>query len=260
VSGLPGEAVGGTRSITVPYRARFDECGLDGMVRSSALLRYAQDIAWIHSERLGFTREWYADRGLFWVVRAAELVVLEPLPLGRTITLTTEVIGFRRVWARRRTEGRLGDGTLALWGHTDWVLVDVERGLPGRLPPEFLARFDVPPQPFQPGRVALPPPPASPDAHQSQVRPSDIDPMGHVNNAAYLDYLEEALLAAGDDAAALTTGTPRRFRLEYLQPAAPGATLLGTSWPLPGGGGRAWQLADHDGTQLARGVVTADRG
>ena len=41
--------------------------------------------------------------------------------------------------------------------------------------------------------------------------------MGHVNNAAYLDYLEEALLAAGDRRrAGARPVVPRRIRLEYV--------------------------------------------
>ena len=73
-------------------------------------------------------------------------------------------MGFRKVWARRRTEGRLADGTLVLWGHTDWVMTDTLRGLPGRVPPEFPAVFDDPPGPFEPGRVALTPAPPVPSA------------------------------------------------------------------------------------------------
>ena len=260
MSVLPDATATERRGISVPYRARFDECGPDGLVRSSALLRYAQDLAWIHSERLGFTRAWYAERNLAWVVRAAELVVLAPLPLGAVITLSTQVIGFRRIWARRRTEGRLDDGTLALWGYTDWVILDSVRGMPGRFPPEFLARFDVPPQDFEPGRVKLPSAAVIVREHLTVVRPQDLDPMGHVNNAAYLDYLEEDLLAEGGDAAALTYATPRRFRLEYVQPAAPGDELTGTTWRLAHGPGRAWRLTDASGRELARGLVTPDRG
>ncbi len=136
------------RGVSVAYRVRFDECGPDSVVRSSALLRYAQDVAWVHSERMGFDRAWYAERDLAWVVRAAELAILEPVQLGQTVELSTAVIGFRKVWARRRTEGRLHDGRLVLWGHTDWVMTDVVRGLPGRVPPEFPGVFDVPPGPF----------------------------------------------------------------------------------------------------------------
>lgn len=263
MSGLPEVDAALRRGMTVPYRARFDECGPDGLVRSSTLLRYAQDLAWIHSDRVGFTREWYADRGLAWVVRAAELAILAPLPLGETISLATQVVGFRRVWARRRTEGRLADGSLALWCHTDWVILDTARGLPGRFPPEFLARFDVPPDPFEPGRVTLPPAPGDAGhVHRSRVRPSDIDPMGHVNNAAYLDFLEEALLEEGGPPAALTAALPRRFRIEYVQPAAPGADLASATWPVAEDGGAAagwaWRLDDAAGRELARALVTPD--
>ncbi len=245
------------RGVTVPYRVRFDECAPDGVARSSALLRYAQDIAWIHSERMGFGREWYAARNLAWVVRAAELAILEPIALGETIDVSTGVIGFRKVWARRRTEGRLPDGRLVLWGHTDWVMTDVARGHPGRVPPEFPGVFDVPPGPFQPGRVPLPPTPDDAVRHRSSVRPQDLDPMGHVNNAAYLDYLEEALHAAGDAARPAITGTPRRIRLEYLAPAAPGVVLLNEAWPdsLDGADGWAWRLSDDTGRELARARV-----
>lgn len=245
------------RGVSVSYRVRFDECAPDGVVRSSALMRYAQDVAWVHSERMGFDRHWYAERDLAWVVRTAELAILAPVELGQAIELSTAVTGFRRVWARRRTEGRLPDGRLALWGHTDWVMTDIARGLPGRVPPEFPAAFDVPPGPFEPGRVPLPPSPDDAVRHVSRVRPQDLDPMGHVNNAAYLDYLEEALHAAGEAARPAISGTPRRIRLEYLAPAAPGIALIGEAWQEPeeGVAGWAWRLTGEDGRELARAVV-----
>ncbi len=110
-------------------------------------------------------------------------------------------------------------------------MTDVVRGAPSRVPPEFPAVFEVPPGAFEPGRVPLPPTPDAAVRHVSRVRPQDLDPMGHVNNAAYLDYLEEALAVAGDGARPAITGTPRRIRLEYLLPAAPGSGLVGETWP-----------------------------
>lgn len=252
----PGDVAG----ITLPYRVRFDECGPDALVRSSALLRYAQDIAWAHSERMGFDRAWYAERGLAWVVRAAELVILAPVGLGETIDMSTAVTGFRRVWARRRTEGRLADGSLVFWGHTDWVMTDTARGLPGRVPVEFPAAFVVPPGSFEPGRVALPPTPPGAVGHDSVVRPQDLDPMGHVNNAVYVDYLEETLGQAAGVTAPVMVGSPRRIRIEYLVPAAAGARLRSEAWPLAidaGEPGWAWRLTDGHGHELARALVTA---
>ena len=55
-----------------PFRVRFDEAAPDGLVRTSALLRYAQDLAWQHSDAKGFDRVWYAGRDVTWLVRTAE--------------------------------------------------------------------------------------------------------------------------------------------------------------------------------------------
>lgn len=241
--------------ITVAYRIRFDDCGADGRVRTSSLLRYAQDVAWIHSERLGFDRAWYAARGLAWVARSVELGILVEPALGDTIRIATAITGLRKVWARRRTEARLPDGTLAFWGHTDWVMTD-SRGMPGRVPPEFPAAFVVTPGTFEPIRIPLPPTPEGGVRHLVPVRPQDIDPMAHVNNAAYMDYFAETLLAAGADGEAALSATPRRVRIEYLAAATPGARPTGEAFPLADGEGEgwAWRLVDESGGRdLAHG-------
>ena len=84
--------------------------------------------------------------------------------------------------------------------------------------------------------------------------------MGHVNNAAYLDYLEEALHAAGETARRCLSVLPRRVRLEYVAAAAPGTSLVGLAWPEPSSGGDAWawRLADDEGNELARGEVIGE--
>lgn len=259
MSGRPGALPPG---VTVSYRVRFDECGPDGIARTSALLRYAQDVAWIHSERLGFTRDWYLDRGLAFVVRAAELALLRPVRPGAALAVSTWVTGFRRVWARRRTEAVTEDGTLAMWAVTDWVMTDT-RGMPARIPTDVSGQFGVPSGEFEPVRAALPPTPPDAVMTRSLVRPQDLDPMTHVNNAAYVDYLEEAVLAAGARGAGSVSAVPRRILLEYLVPAPPGARLLSAAWPDAAGdpSGWAWRLSneddhedDHeDDRELARG-------
>ena len=213
------------------YRVRFDEATPSGFARTSALLRYAQDVAWAHSEALGFDRAWYAERELAWLVRAAELEVLTPIPLGSALDVTTAVVGHRRVWARRRGEFRLGDA-LAGWVHTDWVLIDA-RGRITRVPAVFGTTFPAPLTNDTLGRVTLPIAPESVARGRLRVRPQELDPMDHVNNAVYVDWLEEAVLAAGATAAgAISVETvPRRYRLEYAAAAAIGDELETETWP-----------------------------
>lgn len=253
MSDVASDAPGAVDRITVGYRVRFDECGPDGLARTSSLLRYAQDIAWVHSERKGFGRDWYAARWLAWVVRSAELRILGPVPLGVTLDLTTGVEGQRRVWARRRTVARTADGTPAFEAHTDWVITGAG-GMPVRIPAEFPAAFGVPDGGFEPVKVPLPDAPPGSVAHPIVVRPQDLDPMGHVNNAAYLDYLEETL-AAMDPAPRERHALPRMLRIEYLAPARPGARLQATAWRPAPGAAIAWRLADADGRDLVRAAV-----
>ena len=121
---------------SAPYRVRFDEAAPDGLLRTSVLLRYAQDLAWFHSSARGFGRDWYAERGITWLVRAAEVAVVAPVRVGSELVGTTRVIGARRVWARRRTDFVDADGAAAAVVTIDWVLLDA-RGLPTRIPAEF---------------------------------------------------------------------------------------------------------------------------
>lgn len=246
--GAPAAEVG--RRATVPYRVRFDEATPDGDVRASTILRWAQDAAWIHSEALGYDRSWYLAHGLSWLVRAVELAVREPVRFGETVAVSTEVTGFRRVWARRRTEVTR-DGRLLAWVHTDWVMIDA-RGLPTRIPDEFPARFEIAPGPFSPGRVDLPEAPPAATVREFAVRQADLDPLGHVNNAAYLDYLEE-VLADLPGGIVRPAAIPRTYRLEYLAAAGPGDRLLATAWPIAGG--MAFRLAIAAGAEVLRGLV-----
>jgi acyl-ACP thioesterase len=212
------------------YRVRFDEAGPDGLLRTSALLRYAQDVAWLHSTARGFDRDWYRERGLTWLVRAAELEILAPVPMGTTILSRTRVVGQRRVWARRRGEFLLPDGTLAGWVHTDWVMIDA-RGALTRIPAIFADVFRIPETSGQIGRVSLPPVPAGTPHRRFAVRPHELDPMDHANNAVYLDWLEEALLLAEPGAARSDlAAVPRRYRLEYAAATAAGARLEDAAW------------------------------
>jgi acyl-ACP thioesterase len=231
-----------------PYRVRFDEAGPDGRLRTSVVLRYAQDLAWFHSSDRGFTRAWYAERGLTWLARAAEVWVGGEARVGDGLVGTTRVVGWRRVWARRRTEFLDGDGSLVAWTHVDWVLLDA-RGAPTRVLPEFAPVFGAPDAPLALARVALDAPPAGATRVSFAVRPQELDPMDHANNAVYADWVEERILGEGglDEVRAI----PRTLRLEYARPADAGATVEVAAWREPDG---AWacRVADRAGADLLR--------
>lgn len=210
------------------YRVRFDEAAPDGRIRTSVLLRYAQDLAWYHSAFRGFTRAWYRERGLTWLARAAEVTVEGEMRVGDEIVGTTQVVGWRRVWARRRTDFVDGGGSRLAWTNVDWVLLD-ERGAPTRVPSDFDRHFWAPEATFPLGRVTLPDRPSeAPVTSSVHVRPQELDPMDHVNNAVYADWVDEAIIGAGgeDDVRAL----PRTMRLDYARAVEAGATVAVETW------------------------------
>jgi acyl-ACP thioesterase len=230
------------------YRVRFDEAGPDGLLRTSALLRYAQDVAWRHSERLGFDRAWYQERGLGWVVRGVALELAAPIPLGTTLRVSTAVVGHRRIWARRLGECRFADGGLAARVTTDWVLLD-GRGRVVRIPDDFGVAFTNPE--VQSEILRVPPEAGDPAARQRiTVRPSDLDPLDHVNNAVYVDWLEETLETVGWRPPEASGSSAVMLRIEYLASAARGDAIEVDLFGQPD----AWRarITRSDGLELVR--------
>jgi len=235
-----------------PYRVRFDECGADGAVRTSSYLRYMQDAASVHSSMAGYTREWYREQGIFWLVRHVRIRVLSPSRYGDIVGVSTEVVGFRRIWARRHSDVRDESGRLVAEADVDWVLTDA-RGRPMRIPEEISRRFAARLQEgYEPGAVRPLTAPTGAHRRERTVERSELDPLGHLNNAAYVDHLEAGLDDAGLD---FPARLPRELRMEYLVPAVGGETLVSRTWR--DGDAWWWLLGADDGRAFARAQTTS---
>jgi acyl-ACP thioesterase len=97
-------------------------------------------------------------------------------------------------------------------------------------------------------RVSLPQIPEGAHEARFHVRRRDLDPLDHVNNSVYIDYLEEALERAGQ--ADLLTALPRRYTLDFAGSAGRGDALVGRTWPADEGW--LYSLRRDDGTELLR--------
>src|SRR5205085_8057503 len=68
-----------------------------------------------------------------------------------------------------------------------------------------------------------------------RVPDADIDRQGHVNNVAFVRYVQEAAVAhwlaiAPDEIRSAFTWVVRRHEVEYLRPAFPGEELILRTW------------------------------
>ncbi len=234
--------------IVRPYHVRFEESTDTETMRTAIYLAWAADIAWQHSTLLGFGRDWYSERSLFWLVRALRLDVLRPIATYSEVIVSTQVVGYRRIAARRHTEVRDPLGELIARVEIDWVMTN-ERGIPTRVPEEMLTFIADEAATFEMLKVALPATPPDAVELRFQVRRRDLDPMAHVNNSVYLDFLEEAIEAAGHGE--LLTSLPRRYEIDFVASAERNDLLVGCTWPL--GDGWAYRLTRTDGTEVFRG-------
>lgn len=210
---------------TQNFQVRFDECGPDGAARASVLLRHVIETAFGHSTAEGYPLSWYEEHGLFWLVRRARLDLPRPIPYGAILAVTTRVVGFRRIWARRQNEIREMNGEPLANVTMDWIFTDRE-GSPARVLREMEAAFPGLQQGLEVVRLELPDPPPDGRTTNYRVPVHQVDPRGHMNSAAYLDLFDDDLADAGGDPQA----RPALYELEYLRAAAPAEVLRSTVW------------------------------
>ena len=77
--------------------------------------------------------------------------------------------------------------------------------------------------------------PASIFEHPIRVPEGDIDPQGHINNVAFVRYVQDTAVAhwrtvAPHELQTAFTWVVRRHEVEYLRPGLPGDELLARTW------------------------------
>ncbi len=166
------------RHFSATRRIRLSDCGPDGWLRPDGLARYLQDVA---------TDDW-DDTGLVseetWLARRTSWrLVAEQWPrLGDLVTLTTWCSGSGAAWAERRTD-LVRDGSTAVQTVALWVPVSPS-GRPVRVAPSFYEVYGEGARRRISGRVAMSEPPKDARRRPWPLRRTDLDIVGHVNNAA----------------------------------------------------------------------------
>ena len=209
--------------VTVTKRIGFYEIDADYELRLKPLLNVMQEAAAAHSDRAGYSTAELLAGGRAWVLHRMVLQVHRPPALGDELSVTTWHKGSRGFRSYRDFEIFAEDEKLVSAASL-WLLIDTGRKRILKVPPDVPERYGAeeidglevnidqwkPDLGFEPD-ISVP----------VAVRPSDYDPLGHVNNALYFDYLETLMEKA--------LGQPEkkgRLAIEFNKEIPPGVDSI----------------------------------
>ena len=205
-------------------RVRLGDADRHGRLRLDALARLLQDVGNDDMADAGH------DPSSPWIARRTTVEVRAWPRIGERVSFATWCGGTGSHWAERRTSVAGGDVEVAAL----WVHVDPASGRPARLPDWFLATYGPAAGERRiKARLGHGEPPPGATSRPWPLRSTDLDVLGHVNNAATWQAVEDELDRRGI--------VPARAELEYRAAIEPGDEVV-----LAASGDALWLVVDDD--------------
>jgi acyl-ACP thioesterase len=205
------------------------ECDPGGNLKPAGFFRLMTEAAVLHAELLGAGFEVLRTRNLFWVNSRMKVQFLRYPRMGETVTLRTWPKTIQqKLFFIRDFELVDADGARLAGATSAWLVIDA---VSRRMVPSQTASIDLPGQPERIGldepleRLGL--------AHDGEERLrrtanySALDPMGHVNNSRYIEWICDALPQER-----LTAGKLDWLQINYDHETRPGEELCVKSNPV----------------------------
>ena len=185
------------------YKFRQDLCipcyqtNQDALLRPAAFMDVAQEIAYWAAMDLGFGYDTLHVHHTAWVLSRMHLHFEKPLHWRDQASLYTWHKGGNGLFYLRDFELMGPDGTLAASGTSSWVVIDERTRRfvrPEDLPDTMALDYEVDHAIAEPApKVVLPKEAALEPAGEHRVSYSDIDIIGHTNNARYVVWAMDCL-------------------------------------------------------------------
>lgn len=183
---------GGNMKIEIKKRIGFFEADSGLRLRPKAMMNYLQEAAAIHSDKAGYEAQKMMAKGVAWILHRINIHIHRQPAVGDELCIRTWHTGDKGFRAYRDFEILCGSEKLVS-ANSLWLLIDLNHKKILRIPKDTGECYTV-----EKGHALnmdidswKPVLDFEPDLVQAvKTRPSDYDPLGHVNNALYFDYLE----------------------------------------------------------------------
>jgi acyl-ACP thioesterase len=213
----------------------------------AAAFDYFQEAAINHAEILGVGRESMARTGQGWILSRMSVLMERRPKFKESVTVSSWPRGWEKLFARRDYDIRDASDTPIVRARSGWIIIDMEKRRPLR--PQ--AVMDA--LPLNEGIDALPSGAAGLEARDNLIKAgerkaaySDIDYLGHVNNARYIQWIQDVVPPE------LLEGAGKmRLDVNYLNEIKPGETTDILCAPLDETGAFVFEGRKIDGAQAA---------
>ena len=163
-------------------------------------MRYLEQSAVAAAADLGYGSNFHREHGSAWVIHRMTLLMDAPTRPMDELQLTTWISHFARVrGGREYIIENVRSGKTLYRGLAEWVYIDRRTLAPRAIPADVMQDFDVPGAPLH----TYDAPEVSPVTEEPRrftiertAEWHECDSMGHVNNANYADWLDDAAKAA----------------------------------------------------------------
>jgi acyl-ACP thioesterase len=190
-------------------------------MKLSKVFDFFQEAANNHAEDLGVGREELEKKGHLWILSRMSVFMERRPEWNEALIMRTWPRGTAKLFAIRDYELVDGEGKAVVRGRSGWIIVDAKNRRPLR--PEALAEN----LPRNEGRDALLDGAGAVPAAEGAVKVmerkasyTDLDMNGHVNNARYIEWIEDAL-----NPELLYGAAQLRLDINYISEVKPGDTI-----------------------------------
>jgi acyl-ACP thioesterase len=203
------------------FELRFGAIDRSDRLTLASTFDFFQEAAIIHAEALGVGRDEMVKTGQLWVLSRMS-VVWDRRPKWREpLTVRTWPRGWEKLFALRDYDIQAADGAPAVRGRSCWIILDMEKRRPLR--PQAVM-VNLPANQDRNAMDGIPPALESRgdlvQAGERRARYSDVDYNGHVNNARYVQWIQDLM-----EPEILENCRRARLDINYLGEVRPGETV-----------------------------------